>query len=180
MTTMTKQELRNAMKKKVIVRRDDRSINILKRLLEHPRFLSASSILLYASLPHEVDTGKLVTICLKTKTVVALPKVDSGQQELRLYQVRSLQDLSPGAFGITEPLPEREVLLEDIDLAIIPGIAFTRSGQRLGRGKGYYDKLLAGRKGENPYTVGLAFEEQIVENLPRMPHDVDLDLIITG
>jgi 5-formyltetrahydrofolate cyclo-ligase len=109
-----------------------------------------------------------------------LPKVDKTRHKLLLYEIKKLDELVPGFMGIPEPFQseEREVLLEDIDLVIIPGAGYDYAGNRLGYGGGYYDILLAGRKKNTP-IIALAYEEQLVDAIPAEQHDVRVDMIVT-
>ena len=109
-----------------------------------------------------------------------LPKVDKRRHILRLYEIKNLDELAPGFMGIPEPFQseERETLLEDIDLVIIPGAGYDYAGNRLGYGGGYYDILLSGRKKNMP-IIALAYEEQLVDAIPAEKHDVRVDMIVT-
>jgi 5-formyltetrahydrofolate cyclo-ligase len=111
---------------------------------------------------------------------VILPKVDRRRHILQLYEIKNLDETVPGVMGILEPFQskEREVLLEDVDLVIIPGAGYDYAGKRLGYGGGYYDILLAGRKKDMP-IIALAYEEQIVDVIPAEKHDVRVDMIVT-
>lgn len=90
--------------------------------------------------------------------------------------VSGLQDLNLGAFGILEPLPEAASAGTEFDLILVPGRAFDRQGGRLGRGKGYYDRFLGSTTG---YRIGVCFDYQIVDEIPREAHDVKMDAVVT-
>lgn len=147
-------------------------------LRAQPFFQSARSILFFAPLPEEPDLWPLLNETLAGKKLVALPCFDADTQ---VYQPRRVMDLHveilSGKFGIREP-SENCIAIppNDLDLVLAPGVAFGLDGHRLGRGKGYYDRLLRNFSGSK---VGVAFDEQIVEVVPSEPNDVRMDLILT-
>lgn len=138
--------------------------------------VSAKTVLAYAALPDEVDTTTLLDQLLADGKTILLPKViDHEKMEVRLYTGRN--DLQEGAFHILEPigLPFRN--LSAIDVAIIPGMAFTRDGKRLGRGKGFYDRFLA-QLPSSTVRIGICFPFQLIENIPTESHDLSMDKVI--
>ena len=154
-----------------------------------PQFVMARSVLLYASYGSEAATWQLIAHCLSVGTKTALPRVSDQDNRLHIWQILSLEDLAPGYRGINEPcaFPNRDISLEDIDIVVVPGIAFDESCNRLGHGKGFYDKLLASveRIGgcnasiRKPFLTGLAYEEQIVPSIYCEPYDIKMDAVIT-
>lgn len=132
-------------------------------------------MLLYHSLPDEVDTHDLIRRWAASKRIV-LPVVRGDDLELRLYT--GDDSLTTGAFRIGEPTGPPFTDCGQIDLAVIPGVAFDRLGNRLGRGKGYYDRLLPRLKGT--YKMGLCFPGQLVDRLPAEEHDVRMDEVVCG
>ena len=117
------------------------SFPVVMRLLSHPRIKTAKTVMLYYSLPDEVDTHTLVDSLLMSGKHILLPRVTGeGTMELRRYTGPS--DLAQGAYNIMEPTGEVFDNYTDIDIAVIPGVAFDKDGNRMGRGKGYYDRLL--------------------------------------
>jgi 5-formyltetrahydrofolate cyclo-ligase len=138
----------------------------------------ARSILFYAPLPEELDLWPLLRDSLAAGKVVALPRFDPGTKQYRACRIRNLaSDLVRGHFGIHEPAAHcagRE--LNRFDLVLVPGVAFDLRGGRLGRGKGFYDQLLARVRGT---TCGVAFDEQIAAGIPVEPHDVRLNCLLT-
>ena len=153
---------------------------IKTRLFNLEEFIDAKSVLMYISFRTEVDTiGQLEGIfCLGKKLLV--PLVDSRQKTLTLYEIRETSELVPGYMGILEPkaAEDRKVELKDIDIIVVPGTGFDIKGNRLGYGGGYYDRLLANTKNHIP-TIALAFEEQIVDDIPAESHDMKVDIIVT-
>lgn len=139
---------------------------------------NAKLIFFYAPMAEEIDIWPLLTDALAAGKAVALPRFDSLTQRYVACQIRDVaKDLNHGQFGIREPgghciaVPPNR-----LDLILVPGVAFDAHGRRLGRGKGFYDQMLASVRGT---TCGVAFDEQIVEAIPVEPHDVHLNCILT-
>ena len=160
--------------------RAQKDLHIRGTLSTLPEFLSAKTVLFYASFRSEVETLSLIRESLAMGKKVLLPKVDIKNSVLTLYEIKNMNELSPGYMGIPEPnLPdERCAVIDDADLAIIPGAAFDLSGNRLGYGAGYYDGLLSQRT-RNIQIIALAYDEQLVESIPAEKHDVRVDMIVT-
>lgn len=135
----------------------------------------------YWSIGSELETAGFVTdLRAKGKTLV-LPRAPRGGRMLELYAVRDPdQDLAPGVWGIREPRAEacRSVLPEEVDFVLVPGVAFTARCERLGYGRGFYDRLI-GMFSERPALVAAAFALQIVPAMPVSPTDQHVDLVIT-
>ena len=125
---------------------------------------------LYSALPDEIETAKVIDKWSKYKKIV-LPVVSETEMEFYEYK----DELCRGAFGILEPKATNMVNPKDIDLLIIPGVAFDRAGNRLGRGKGYYDKYLVRT---DAYMIGVAFSCQITPAIPCEKHDVKMDVVM--
>lgn len=153
----------------------DKSQKIAHTLLELREYKDAKSVLFYVSTPEEVDTHFPIQEALKQGKNVFAPKVKN--ENLWICPVNQFEDLKPGTFGILEPCePTKPKHPEEIDLIIVPGLAFDEHGHRIGYGKGHYDRLLKVVKG---FKVGLAFQEQMIEKVPNEEHDVPLNLLIT-
>ena len=152
------------------------SFPVVMRLLSHPRIKTANTVMLYYSLPDEVDTHTLVDSLLMRGKHILLPRVTGeGTMELRRYTGPS--DLAQGAYNIMEPTGEVFDNYTDIDLAVIPGVAFDKDGNRMGRGKGYYDRYLP--RCTRAVKLGIAFEAQRVPHAALDEHDQRLDAFIT-
>jgi 5-formyltetrahydrofolate cyclo-ligase len=138
----------------------------------------ARSVLLYAPMAGELDVWPLLDPALAAGKTVGLPRFDSKAGVYLACQVRDpLQDIRTGHYGIREPAAHcAEFLLNRLDLILVPGVAFDLQGRRLGRGKGYYDQLLAVLRG---VTCGVAFDQQIVDAIPVVAHDVQVNCILT-
>lgn len=151
----------------------------LRALLEMQEFWkNAKAILFFAPLPTEVDLWPLLEDSFAAEKIIALPRFDPASQSYVACRLKDLQnEIVSGQFSIREPrencgvIPPRE-----IDLILVPGIAFDLRGHRLGRGKGFYDRLLAEIRG---VKCGIAFDEQIAGEIPVEPHDVRMDFILT-
>jgi 5-formyltetrahydrofolate cyclo-ligase len=159
-------------------RRVVESAQICARLKAADLWRTAGAILFFAPLPDEPDLWPLLELALKENKLVALPCFDAASREYFIQQVRDpVRDVLPGAFGIREPGTHCPVCpLNRLDLTLVPGVAFDSGGRRLGRGKGFYDRLLVLAGG---VTCGVAFDEQIVAEVPVSPHDVTLTRILT-
>jgi 5-formyltetrahydrofolate cyclo-ligase len=175
--------VKKAIRKKALAARDTlppgertaKSRAIEERLFALSEFISAQVILFFASFRSEVDTGPMIRRALAFGKRVVLPKVKGT--ELVLHEIADPErDVSPGAWGIPEPHGPRPVMLEEIDLVIVPGAAFDEQGNRVGYGAGFYDKLLPAFK---KMTVALAFEAQIVPAVPAEVHDIPIKKIVT-
>lgn len=151
---------------------------VVARVVELPEWRGARRVLLTLPLPDEIDVGPLVAHALAEGRCVGVP----GWSEARGgYVVREVGPADTGwvvgRFGVREPaagLAEMDV--GGLDLAIVPGVAFSRKGGRIGRGKGYYDRLLAHFHGT---ACGVGFDQQMVPEVPVEPHDVTLNLVVT-
>ncbi|MGO8764268.1 MAG: 5-formyltetrahydrofolate cyclo-ligase [Limisphaerales bacterium] len=154
------------------------SEEIRARLKEHLFFRQSHAVLFYAPLPEEVDVWPLLEETVNRGIVVALPCFDASRRRYLSRRLKNLQvDILSGQFGIREPATGCiEVPLADLDLALVPGVAFDLRGHRLGRGKGYYDRLLENFRGKK---IGIAFQEQFVEAVPAEGLDVKMDVILT-
>ncbi len=130
----------------------------------------------------EVRTTDLVVQLLRSGKRTVIPYC-SGE-ELQLYHLTDLAELSPGMLGIPEPKAsfrsraENHVVAEQLDLLAVPGLAFDRTGGRIGYGRGYFDRLLL-RLRPDAVSVGLAFECQVFDRVPMQPHDVPLSAVVT-
>jgi 5-formyltetrahydrofolate cyclo-ligase len=154
------------------------SAKIRARLQEQPFWKAATAILFFAPLPGEVDVWPLLAEALVAGKTAALPRFDSQSQSYVPCQVHQLpEEIVTGRFGIREPARVcPKIPLLTLDLILVPGVAFDLSGRRLGRGQGFYDRLLAGGR---CLKCGVAFEEQIVPAIPVEPLDVRMDFILT-
>jgi 5-formyltetrahydrofolate cyclo-ligase len=138
----------------------------------------AKTLMLFAPLPEELDVWPLLGAALAAGKQVALPRYAGTSAEYIACWVREPEkDLEVGHYGIREPNETCTIVpLLRLDFILVPGVAFDLHGRRLGRGKGHYDRVLAAARGT---TCGVAFDEQIVREVPVEPHDVHLNCILT-
>ena len=148
------------------------STPIINKIQNNQKFLSSRYVLLYHSLPDEVYTHDLINKCLSSKTVL-LPIVNKDILQIREY--RSINDTEIGSYGIVEPQGKEFTDYSLIDLAIVPGVAFDKNHNRLGRGKGFYDNFLSI---VNCYKIGICLPFKILDSLPTDNHDIKMDEII--
>ncbi len=143
------------------------------RLIEHiTAFNRAKSILVYHSLPDELSTNDLIAE-YSSKKLLFLPRVNGDDLDILPY---SPDMLEAGAFNIKEPTGDNIIDPTEIDVVIVPGVAFDLNGNRVGRGKGYYDRLLART---NAITIGVGYDFQLFESFEVEPHDKVMDYIVT-
>lgn len=155
---------------------------ILKKLFKLKAFTSSKVVLFYASFDGEVYTFEMIKKAQQLGMKIGLPKVNSSQRNLVPVLVEDIEkDLKSGPYGIPEPkyLKRNQLDLENIDLVIVPGVAFDKSKNRLGRGGGYYDRFLK-ELSPSVSTVALAFDFQIVERLPQEHHDVSVSYVLSN
>lgn len=149
------------------------SLSVINRLTGNARLAAARTLLLYHPLPDEVDVSPLLDM-LPGRTIL-LPRVTGeSTMELRVYEGRGC--LEPGAYGIMEPCGPLFTDYGSIDVAVVPGMAFDKDGNRLGRGKGYYDRFLA--RTPHIYKIGVCFPFQLLEAVPAGPTDVRMDEVV--
>lgn len=176
---MDKKELRKqirAAKKAVpFCEKCSRSVPILAKVESLAAFQQAKTILMYWSMEDEVQTHDFVNRWYKEKTIL-LPCVDGD--DLRLRQYTGPECLIEGEqFGIGEPTGPEYTELDKVEMIIVPGVAFDSQNNRMGRGRGFYDRLL--KSTPNAYKVGVAFDFQMVENVPTEPFDVAMNTVIS-
>ena len=177
--TMDKTEVRKMMRerKRAVPPEEKlrRSRVIQQRLEQTPQFAAAKVVLLYWSMSDEVQTHEMVEQWYRQKTVL-LPCVDGDDLRLRQYTGPECM-VSGEQFGIGEPTGEEWTDLAAVELIAVPGVAFDREGNRMGRGRGFYDRLL--KSTPNATKIGLAYDFQMMDAIPTEPHDVKMNLVIT-
>ena len=152
-----------------------------KRLFDFANFLEAKVVLMYVNNANEVATARILKRTHVYNKIIVLPAYNTETHTMTLMKVDALEkDLCDGPRGILEPNPERckVVPIERIDIAIIPAIALDEKGGRIGSGQGYYDRLIP-ELSITTRKVALAFEEQIIPQVPIESHDKHIDIIIT-
>ena len=156
----------------------EKSELIKKRFFALQEFKEAENIAFYVSYDNEVYTHDMIKESMAKKKNVFVPYVDKKNRDLILSKLKNWGDLQVGAYNVLEPKKEciQEAFVENVDIVVVPGVGFDVKGNRIGHGRGYYDRFLNGSTAER---VGLAFEFQIVDRIPVDDHDEPVDKIIT-
>ncbi len=150
-----------------------------QNLFEQPEFKKAEVLMVFLSLPGEVDTSAIVLRSWQDRKRVLAPKVSWNQRRMMPIEIRSLtDDLMISDMGIREPAAGIPFPIPLLDLVIVPGLGFDEFGNRLGRGRGFYDRFLAHPEFKG-VACGLAFEEQLVPSIPVGPLDRRVDMLVT-
>lgn len=153
----------------------DKSRKIYENLLKIDCFTHAGSILCYINIRNEVRTGQIIQYCLEQNIKTAAPRVEGDKMDFFCFS--SIDDLTPGAFGILEPAGENRCIPDETTVIIMPGLAFDEKGGRIGYGGGYYDKYLS----IYPYVkkIAVAYDFQILDEVGREVTDIAPDYIVT-
>ncbi|HEY8668061.1 MAG TPA: 5-formyltetrahydrofolate cyclo-ligase [Tepidisphaeraceae bacterium] len=160
--------------------RRSKSIEACNLLSHSPEFTAARVVMLYLSSATELDTAPLALKCWQAGKTVVVPKVSWDQRRMLPVEIASLNTgMTTTGPGVREPITGQPIPIEFIDLVIVPGLGFTACGQRIGRGMGFYDRFLAQSEFIG-LSCGLAFEEQIVDALPTLDHDMPLSMLATN
>ena len=181
-----KHKIRTHIKEKIktysALEKAGKSAIIKARLFNEEAFKKAKLVMFYVSLKDEVDTLSMIDETVKMGKRVCVPVMLKEEMRLIAGEIKDRQkDLERQHFGIYQPKAGhvREVPLDNIDLVVVPGVAFDRKNVRLGRGHGYYDRFLCCLP-KNTKTLGLAFDFQVVDNLPQDSHDIPVSKIIAA
>lgn len=176
---MIKDKLRGEMRAKRRALTDtavmDKSYSIRKKLFSLECVKKANAVCVFLSAFNEPDTMPAVKKLWDRKCKVIAPVSDTETNTLLLSYIDSADDLHKGAYGISEPAVIKKTD-DKLDVIIVPGLAFDRKGGRMGFGKGYYDRLL---KREKSVKIGLCYDFQLFDDIPKEAHDVPMDYIIT-
>lgn len=148
-------------------------------LASTPEFAAARVVMLYLSTPIEVDTTALAIKAWQAGKTVVVPKVSWDQRRMLPVEITSLNDhMTTTGPGVREPAEGKPVPIDLIDMVVVPGLGFSEKGYRIGRGMGFYDRFLA-QSDFIGISCGLAFDEQIVTDLPILDHDIPLSMLVT-
>ncbi len=161
--------------------RETKSAQIAERFFSLPEYASARTIFVYAAFRSEVQTQSLILEMLRGGRRLVASRTDPVARRLVLFEIDDpLQDLISGYMGIPEPKEDasRAIALQALDLVVTPAVGYDPSGNRLGYGGGYYDRLFGQLRADTP-RVGFAFEAQIVSSIPTEPHDARIPIIVT-
>ena len=172
-----RKEIRNRKRQYSSRQLEELSLSVLSRLNQEPHLRDAHTVLLYYSLPDEVNTHDYIDQLVAVGKRVLLPVV-VDQENMIIREYTGKQDLREGAFHIQEPIGKLfpKERYREIELAIIPGMSFDKKGNRLGRGKGYYDRFLA--LIPRTYKIGICFDFQKEESIPTEPTDILMNQVI--
>ncbi|WP_054950884.1 5-formyltetrahydrofolate cyclo-ligase [Numidum massiliense] len=156
------------------------SEQICERMAATASFQAAKTVLLYMPIRQEVDVRPLIECAWQNGQVVYLPHANKETKQIECYRVNDLAELVPGVYGILEPPVQEERRGEgaDIDLVVVPGIAFGRDGYRIGYGGGYYDRFLP-TLAATAHAIGVAFSLQVAPQVPHNDYDQKLDGLVT-
>lgn len=173
---MDKKDIRRRVKaQKSMLSDDERAVaaaKVFEMLEKSAAFMLADRILMYHSLPDELSTEAFIAKWHMHKHFF-LPRVNGVELEVLPYDRSRLR---LGAFHIEEPQGDDVVPVDQMELIVVPAVAYDRSGNRVGRGKGYYDRMLSSAKA---MTVGVGYDFQLVDEIDTEDHDVPVDMVIT-
>jgi 5-formyltetrahydrofolate cyclo-ligase len=177
---LTKAKLRNRILRKLKTQKEEsrnrKSGRIKSKLFRTQLFKRAKRVMFYVTFDGEVDTRQMITHAKKLGKIVAAP-VCRKDKTMRPCRMKDVTQLVKGLYGVYEPAVKEFMRLEDLDLVIVPGIAFDTRGNRLGRGKGYYDRFLH-KIPKKTTSIGLAFDFQILPDIPIVATDARVDRVI--
>ena len=179
--------LKSKLRKEILRRRQalgedaraERSARIVERVEQDPDWKAAKVVCVYVWFKDEVQTDALILSAWQDGKTVCVPRCGKdGEDKIVLHEIRSFDDLAPGAYGIREPIPDKTnvVAIADVDAFIVPGVAFDRQGNRLGWGGGFYDWTLS--RANRAKKIALAFSCQIVDAIPTEPQDIKMDKVV--
>lgn len=180
---MEKQLLRQKFQKLLAemspAKRAEKSKKACRNLISTPQFQKASVVMVYLSLPHEVESSEIILSAWQMGKTVVVPKISWQQRHMIPVTITTLDTgFSTEVGGLRNPITGLPVPFEEIDLVITPGLGFDRKGNRLGRGGAYFDKFFA-----NPNLkasrCGFAFAEQVIDEIPATKHDQPVDFLVT-
>ena len=176
----SKSAIRKQLRDRLSAMSDDdrhaKSVAACAMIAGSPEFAAARVIMLYLSTPTEVDTAPLALRAWQHSKTIVVPKVSWDQRRMLPVEISSLKDGLTTTGPVREPIAGTPMPVSMIDMVIVPGVGFTQTGQRIGRGMGFYDRFLA-QSDFIGVSCGLAFEEQIVDNLPTLDHDMALSML---
>ncbi|MBD5142483.1 MAG: 5-formyltetrahydrofolate cyclo-ligase [Oscillospiraceae bacterium] len=182
--TEQKRQIRQEMRK--ILKTQDKLIKkkadekIFRNLCKNTWVQQADLILCYYAMPEEPATQEFISEMLRQGKKIALPKCDmSYKGNMMFYEIKNLfsEEIQSGAFGIPEPVNNYPIELTSNSIILVPALAFTRQGKRLGRGGGYYDRFLY--QYPELHKIGICYDSMLMQNLPCELHDCYVDVIIT-
>lgn len=183
MVNKDKEQFRSKLQKSLLAmpseQRSEKSHRACQNLISTSQFQNASSVMMYLSLPHEVDTSEAILHAWQLGKAVAVPKISWEQRHMIAVQINSLEtDFSTSASGLRNPVRGVPIPFEEIGLVVTPALGFDRKGHRLGRGGSYYDRFFTDEKFKAS-KCGFAFKEQVFDSIPVASEDVPVDFLVT-
>lgn len=173
---MQKKELRKLIRQRkaehTAEEKAEMSTRICRQVLTDPHWAKANTVFLYHALTDEVDTTILIDAAMQEGKTVLLPVIDGDDLRLKIHTGAT----QTGSYSIQEPIGEEFTCYKEITLAIVPGMAFDKKGNRLGRGRGFYDRTLP--KLAEAYKIGLCFPFQLLESIPYEAYDIKMDAVL--
>jgi 5-formyltetrahydrofolate cyclo-ligase len=173
-----RREMKSLFKKADSAWMDRESLRVRQTIAAQPLWQNSKSILFYAPILEEVDIWPLINVAIQKGSTACLPRYIPQKDVYEAAIITNTDtDLIEGHFGVREPAPGcPRLLLNRLDFILVPGVAFDSSGSRLGRGRGYYDRLLPMTQG---LRCGVGYEQQIRSEIPVEPHDIHVDYVAT-
>ena len=175
-----KEQLRKVLKEKrknlSAAEIDEKSSAVAKNFLESDIYKKASTIMLYMPIQNEVDTGGIISKGFADGKRLVFPVTDRESGIITPYLADEKADFKKGAFSVPEPTLRKEINLEEIDVVLVPGIGFDKSGNRIGFGKGCYDLFLCRC---DALKIGVCYDFQLLEKIPSDIHDIKMDYVLT-
>ena len=159
--------------------RSEKSRKACRNLVSTPQFQVAATVMMYLSLPHEVDTSEVVLHAWQLGKTVVVPKISWQQRHMIPVRISSLETgFSTKVAGLRNPITGVPMPIEQIDLVVAPALGFDRKGNRLGRGGSFYDRFFA-KEQLNAQRCGFAFSEQVIDSVPVVERDEPVDFLVT-
>lgn len=158
------------------------SAAICRRIVAAGFFEATETVMMFLPIAQEVDLTPLALRCFQDGKTVCVPRMDWESKRMRAVEIRSLEDeFEQRKCGVREPVSGRAIPIDEIDLILVPGLAFDTAGRRLGRGGGFYDRFLAQPtlRGRGTRRCGVGFDAQIVDEVPAESHDATLSVVVT-
>ena len=180
-TELTKAQIRSKILLKLKTQKEEyrnqKSKVIKDKLLRNKVFRKAKIVMFYIAFGGEVDTEEMIKEAKKAGKLICVPICKKDRETMQPAILDEHAKLIKGLYGVLEPVAQCTICEQDLDLVIVPGLAFDKAGRRLGRGKGFYDRFLNLLPKDTP-SIGLAFDFQILPSVPTTPRDVNVQEII--
>ena len=174
-----RRELQNSLLSLTSQQKSEKSRKACRNLISIPQFQDATTVMMFLSLPQEVDTSESILHAWQLGKTVSVPKVSWQRKHMIAVQIHSLETgIATEASGLQNPTSGVPMAYEEIDLVVTPGLGFDRQGNRLGRGGAYYDRFFANTR-LKASRCGFGFTEQLVETIPVAEHDEPVDIVVT-